>query len=145
MTFFGVELDDIEKLFNIGWAIVGFFVSHIYNLFRRKKEKQEEEQEKRKQKKQLAIDKIETRLKECLSVSITAEKLVLMKFLTTGIRVNVDQIYDEFGISTSSNEFIDAWIDFHIEATDNQNFNSEKLQNAASNLRKSVIKDLSKV
>lgn len=145
MTFFGVELDDIEKLFNIGWASVGFLVSHIYNRFRRKKEKQEEEQEKRKQKKQLAIDEIETRLKECLSVSITAEKLVLMKFLTTGIRVNVDQIYDDFGISTSSNEFIDAWIDFHIEATDNQNFNSEKLQNAASNLRKSVIKDLSKV
>ena len=42
MTFFGVELDDIEKLFNIGWAIVGFFVSYLYNLFRRKKEKQEE-------------------------------------------------------------------------------------------------------
>lgn len=42
MTFFGVELDDIEKLFNIGCAIVGFFASHIYNRFRRKKEKQEE-------------------------------------------------------------------------------------------------------
>ena len=107
MTFFGVELDDIEKLFNIGWAIVGFLVSYLYNLFRRKKEKQEEEQEKRKQKKQLAIDKIETRLKECLSVSITAEKLILMKFLSQRIRDNVNQIYKDFGISTS-NEFSDA-------------------------------------
>ena len=70
--------------------------------------------------------------------------LILMKFLSQCIRDNVNQIYKDFGISTS-NEFSDAWIDFHIAATDNQNFNLEKLQNAASNLRKSVIKDLSKV
>ena len=144
MTFFGVELDDIEKLFNIGWASVGFLVSHIYNRFRRKKEKQEEEQEKRKQKKQLAIDEIETHLKECLSVSITAEKLILMNFLSQRIRDNVNQIYKDFDISTS-NEFIDAWIDFHIAATDNQKFDVEKLQTAASNLMKLVIRDLSEV
>ena len=144
MTFFGVELDDIEKLFNIGCAIVGFFASHIYNRFRRKKEKQEEEQEKRKQQKQLTIDEIETRLKECLSVSITAKKLILMKFLSQRIRDNVNQIYKDFGISTS-NEFSDAWIDFHIAATDNQKFDAEELQTAASNLMKSVIRHLSKV
>ena len=144
MTFFGVKLDDIEKLFNIGFAIFGFLVSQLYNRFRREKEKQEEEQEKRKQKKQLAIDEIETRLKECLSVSIMAGKLILMKFLSQRIRDNVNQIYKDFGISTS-NEFSDAWIDFHIVATDNQKFDVEKLQTAASNLMKLIIRDLSKV
>ena len=114
MTFFGVELDDIEKLFNIGYAIVGFLASHIYNRFRRKKEKQEEEQEKRKQKKQLAIDEIETHLKECLSVSITAEKLILMNLLGSNpekmrilldfteqaVRFKISTILNQFGIRT---------------------------------------------